>query len=93
MFTLFRQPGMTDAVSARDAGWVAKDLAALKTLLDPDRSSSEEPDHGKLGERPRIDYVEMGVADIKRSKVFYGNAFAGRSPTMAPLIENFPTDG
>src|SRR5215470_14711286 len=30
MFTLFRQPGMTDAVFARDAEWVARDLAALK---------------------------------------------------------------
>jgi hypothetical protein len=34
MFTLFRQPGMTDAVLARDAEWVAKDLAALKALLE-----------------------------------------------------------
>jgi hypothetical protein len=34
MFTLFRQPGMTDAVFARDADWVAKDLAALKVLLE-----------------------------------------------------------
>jgi hypothetical protein len=34
MFTLFRQPGMTDAVFARDADWVAKDLARLKALLE-----------------------------------------------------------
>ena len=34
LFTLFRQPGMTDAVFARDADWVAKDLAALKALLE-----------------------------------------------------------
>jgi hypothetical protein len=34
MFTLFRQPGMTDAVFARDGEWVAKDLAALKALLE-----------------------------------------------------------
>jgi hypothetical protein len=34
MFTLFRQPGMTDAVFARDADWVARDLAALKALLE-----------------------------------------------------------
>jgi len=34
MLTLFRQPGMTDAVFARDADWVAKDLAALKALLE-----------------------------------------------------------
>jgi hypothetical protein len=34
MFTLFRQAGMTDAVFARDAEWVATDLAALKALLE-----------------------------------------------------------
>jgi hypothetical protein len=34
MFTLFRQPGMTDEIFARDAEWVAKDLAALKALLE-----------------------------------------------------------
>jgi hypothetical protein len=34
MFTLFRQPGMSDAVFARDAEWVAKDLAGLKALLE-----------------------------------------------------------
>jgi hypothetical protein len=34
MFTLFRQAGMTDDVFARDAAWVAKDLAALKALLE-----------------------------------------------------------
>ena len=36
VLTLFRQPGMTDAVFARDAEWVAKDLATLKTLLETD---------------------------------------------------------
>lgn len=34
MLTLFRQPGMTDAVLARDAAWIAEDLAALKALLE-----------------------------------------------------------
>ena len=34
MLTLFRLPEMTDAVFARDAEWVAKDLAALKALLE-----------------------------------------------------------
>lgn len=34
MLTLFRLPGMSDAVFARDAEWVAKDLAALKALLE-----------------------------------------------------------
>jgi hypothetical protein len=34
MLTLFRLPEMTDAIFARDAEWVAKDLAALKALLE-----------------------------------------------------------
>ena len=34
MLTLFRQPGMTDEILARDAEWIAKDLATLKALLD-----------------------------------------------------------
>jgi hypothetical protein len=33
-FTLFRRPGMSDAELERDAAWVAKDLAVLKTLLE-----------------------------------------------------------
>jgi hypothetical protein len=33
-FTLFRQPGMSDDIFARDAAWVTKDLAALKALLE-----------------------------------------------------------
>ncbi|EJL32878.1 Polyketide cyclase / dehydrase and lipid transport [Caulobacter sp. AP07] len=32
--TLFRAPGMDDATFARDQGWVARDLAALKGLLE-----------------------------------------------------------
>jgi len=34
MFTLFRQPGMSDEIFARDAAWVTKDLTALKALLE-----------------------------------------------------------
>jgi hypothetical protein len=34
MLTLFRLPEMTDAVFARDAEWVAKDLGALKALVE-----------------------------------------------------------
>src|SRR5580700_4716555 len=34
MLTLFRLPEMTDVVFARDAEWVARDLAALKALLE-----------------------------------------------------------
>lgn len=34
LFTLFRQPGMSDEIFARDAEWVARDLAALKALVE-----------------------------------------------------------
>jgi hypothetical protein len=30
MLTLFRQPGMTDEIFARDAKWIARDLRALR---------------------------------------------------------------
>jgi hypothetical protein len=32
--TLFRQPGMTDEIFARDAAWVARDLVTLKSILE-----------------------------------------------------------
>lgn len=35
-FTLFRQPGMDDALFARDADWVRRDLQALKRLIEED---------------------------------------------------------
>jgi len=34
LFTLFRQPGMSDAVFARDIAWVRRDLAALRAILE-----------------------------------------------------------
>ena len=34
MLTLFRLPEMTEAVFARDEEWLARDLAALKALLE-----------------------------------------------------------
>lgn len=34
VFTLFRRPGMSEAEFARDADWVASDLARLKALLE-----------------------------------------------------------
>jgi hypothetical protein len=33
LFTLFRQPGMSDAKFAADAAWVARDLIALKAAV------------------------------------------------------------
>lgn len=35
LFTLFRQPGMSDQKFAADAEWVVRDLLALKALFDP----------------------------------------------------------
>jgi hypothetical protein len=37
-FTLFRQPGMSAETFARDADWVARDLATLKSLLEAERT-------------------------------------------------------
>lgn len=34
LFTLFRQPGMSDETFAADAAWVVRDLAALKALVE-----------------------------------------------------------
>ena len=34
LFTLFRQPGMSDEKFSADADWVARDLQALKTLME-----------------------------------------------------------
>ncbi len=34
IFTLFRSPEMTDEMFSRDAEWVARDLGALKALLE-----------------------------------------------------------
>lgn len=34
IFTLFRTPGMTDEILARDIEWVMRDLGVLKTLLE-----------------------------------------------------------
>jgi hypothetical protein len=34
LLTLFRQPGVSDEEFAADAGWVLKDLRALKALLE-----------------------------------------------------------
>jgi len=35
IFTLFRQPGMTDRKFQEDADWVLQDLTRLKTVLEP----------------------------------------------------------
>ncbi|ADQ85405.1 conserved hypothetical protein [Methylovorus sp. MP688] len=34
MFTLFRQPGISDEQFAEDEAWVLRDLANLKSLLE-----------------------------------------------------------
>jgi hypothetical protein len=40
VFTLFRLPGVSDADLARDAGTVARDLAALKAVLEGPASAA-----------------------------------------------------
>lgn len=35
-FTLLRQPHMDDAAFERDAGWIARDLRSLRSLLEAD---------------------------------------------------------
>lgn len=37
MFTLLRMPGMSDEQFAGDAGWVEKDLATLKSIMESGR--------------------------------------------------------
>ncbi len=41
MFTLLRQPGMSDAQFDEDAAWVEKDLAALKSILETGNHKQE----------------------------------------------------
>ncbi|OCP23179.1 MULTISPECIES: polyketide cyclase [unclassified Ensifer] len=43
MFTLLRQPDVSDGQFAGDAEWVAKDLATLKSILE---SESDRTHHG-----------------------------------------------
>lgn len=43
MFTLLRQPDMSDEQFAHDGEWVAKDLAALKSLLE---TENDRTHHG-----------------------------------------------
>jgi hypothetical protein len=38
VFSLLQRPGMSDQDFERDAEWVARDLRALKRLLEPDKS-------------------------------------------------------
>ena len=38
----------------------------------------------------RIDYIELGVADVERSKAFYGKAFAWHSRITGRPIASSP---
>lgn len=90
MLTLFRQPGMTDEVFARDAEWVRRDLDALKSVMET--SSGTGPDTPASHRDRRIDYVEMAVGDLARSKAFYGAAFGWTFTEYGPTYTEF-TDG
>lgn len=87
--TLFRRPGADDAAFERDADWVARDLAALKALAEalPERTGARPTANDR-----RIDYVELGVADIARAKSFYGDAFGWRFTDYGPQYCEF-SDG
>ncbi|HEV7371550.1 VOC family protein [Arenibaculum sp.] len=84
--TLFRQPGMSDAVFARDADWVVQDLGALKALLEAPGGASTAPASYRDS---RIDYVELAVADLARSKAFYGAAFGWTFTDYGPTYVEF----
>ncbi|WEX76058.1 SRPBCC family protein [Sinorhizobium numidicum] len=49
MFTLLRQPNMSDEQFAADAAWVEKDLATLKSILESD--SDKRNDGKKHGQQ------------------------------------------
>jgi hypothetical protein len=46
VFTLYRQPDMSDQKFAEDAEWVEKDLAKLKTLLEKQTSAYQQKSPG-----------------------------------------------
>ncbi|HEY9568923.1 MAG TPA: VOC family protein [Thalassobaculum sp.] len=87
--TLFRRPATSDDDFGRDAEWVGRDLDALKALVEGLPASAGARPSG----RDRcIDYVELGVADIGRSKAFYGGAFGWRFTDYGPEYCEF-SDG
>lgn len=47
MFTLLRQPDMSDEQFAADAAWVEKDLAALKSIMEFHQDQSAEGAAGR----------------------------------------------
>lgn len=87
--TLFRMPGTSDAAFERDAEWVARDLDALKALVE---SLPEKPGPRPSGRDRCIDYVEFGVTDIAAAKAFYGDAFGWSFTDYGPQYCEF-SDG
>ena len=51
-----------------------------------------EPDMGIRGQNRQIDNIEFNVADIARSKAFYGEAFGWRFTDYGPAYTEF-SDG
>lgn len=47
MFTVLRQPGMSAEQFAEDAGWVEKDLATLKSLMESGKDGVENGQQGQ----------------------------------------------
>jgi predicted enzyme related to lactoylglutathione lyase len=86
-FTLFRSADMNDAAFAADAATVARDLQALKALLETRPSLSPASFNDQ-----RIDYLELAVRDIARAKAFYGQAFGWTFKDYGPAYCEF-SDG
>lgn len=89
-FTLFRRPGMTPETLAADAAWVRRDLSALKALLESEAPPASPPGSvDRSGNDRRIDYVELTVSDIARSRTFYGAAFGWSFTDYGPAYCEF----
>lgn len=88
MFTLFRQPGISDSGFEADAAAVERDLARLKVILETEEGLPDEAQPSAT----RIDYVELNVSDIERAKDFYGAAFGWSFTDYGPQYCEF-SDG
>lgn len=88
MFTLFRQPGVSDAAFEEDAATISCDLARLKEILEAEDPLPEVAQPSAT----RIDYVELNVSDIATAKDFYGAAFGWSFTDYGPHYCEF-SDG
>lgn len=73
IFTLVRQPEMSDQEFAADAAAVQQDLLALKRVIEaePPNLSADSAQHTHHA----IDYTELTVPDLAAATAFYAAAF------------------